>query len=136
MKLKQYREGYELFSGKVSDISRNLCFVGFGVIWILTGDLQQFTKGDEARILMWAMLLFSLSLLFDLSQYIYQTSMNFYFMRKYEKADDVDSDKDYRHRAKYNKPANCFFRLKVLLMIFSYGLIIIHILQVIIYYNP
>ena len=34
MKLKDARENYYSFSGKVSDIIRNLGFVGIAIIWI------------------------------------------------------------------------------------------------------
>ena len=72
MKLKDAREHYYTFSGKLSDVNRHLCFAGIAVIWIFA---REDSTGDysvpDALITPLAFLVLALSL--DLIHYLIAT---------------------------------------------------------------
>ncbi len=70
MELKDARAAADTFSGKASDVSRQLAFAGIAVIWILrvgdkTGGIQY------AGALLLPLLMFVASLALDLLHYVY-----------------------------------------------------------------
>lgn len=126
MKLSDYKEDYYLFSGKVSDLTRQMAFAGIAIIWVFKKTLEgQFIIEDE---LVWPATLISLSLLFDISQYIYQTIVWGIFFNKYEKKGTKQDDDILAPRC-MNYPANVLFWLKVILLLISYVMIITYLIN-------
>lgn len=117
MKLKEYKKDYQDFSSKLSDNSRKLAFAGIAVIWIFKQEIDgEILLPDKLKL---AMLMFVLTLLFDLFQYIYQTSVWGGFHRFYEKR--LDSEDSEITASKYfNWPALVFFWLKIVTLAFGY----------------
>lgn len=70
---KKARDDYYLFSGKVSDICRQLNFAAIAVIWILKSDPDKAGGIAWADFLLLPLCLSVFSLVTDLAQYIYQT---------------------------------------------------------------
>ena len=58
---------YRELSGRASDVSRQLAFAAFGIVWVLKGDGSGFM--DMTPRLQWAALLAAISLGCDLLQY-------------------------------------------------------------------
>ena len=77
MKLKDYKNTYEYFSGKLSDICRSLSFMGFGVVWILIGGIENLKPDKIPFALKLVLLGLVLSLLMDVLHYTYQTTVWF-----------------------------------------------------------
>ena len=118
MKISKIRESYEYFSGKVSEIVRQLNLAGIAIIWILrvgkdTGGVQY------SPILKWPLILFILSLALDLVQYFYQSAvwgfLNTYYFRKHQ-----DEDKDITVSGIWNYLALVFFWAKGAVTIVAY----------------
>ena len=69
MKIEDYRQSYYTFSGKASDVARQLSFAGIALIWIFKAD-----KGGALAIpeqLLVPAALFVVSLALDLMQYVF-----------------------------------------------------------------
>ena len=72
---KKARADYYAFSGKVSDICRQLNLAGIAVIWILRTDIAHSGGVAWTKFLIWPLALCVLGLAFDLLQYIWQTAV-------------------------------------------------------------
>jgi hypothetical protein len=82
-KLSKYREDYYFFSGKTSDVARQLGLAGIVIIWIFkTGDNA---KPQLPKELLPPLALFVLGLALDLLHYITSTVIWGHFQRKEEK---------------------------------------------------
>ena len=133
MKASEYKDDHYFFTGKVSDITRNLSFMGFGVIWILIGGLDTFKSGDIDNEFIIIMVLLATTLVLDLVQYSYQAILTYFCFRKFskeEKKKGTISD-DYDYSVKYNWASYALNILKVLVMIVAYILLIIHLFKLI-----
>ena len=125
MKIAEYKEDYYHFTGKLSDINRNMALAGIAIVWL-------FKKGesDEIRIcteLIMPLIIFAVSLSLDMIQYIYQSLLCFIAYKKFDKKHKNDPNKkeiDVEHPEKYNIPTWIFFWIKILTMILGYIYII------------
>lgn len=126
MKLSQYKEDFYHFSGKLSDINRQIAFAGIALIWIFKK-----TNGNEIVIcheLVLPSILLALALGFDIFQYIYQSITWALFYRYHEKRlKKKKIDKEIHAPTVLNYPSWIFFILKVLLVITAYIFIIIYL---------
>ncbi|MBD3616708.1 MAG: hypothetical protein HUJ22_09045 [Gracilimonas sp.] len=135
MKIKDARESYYYYSGKTSDISRQLSFVGLGIIWI-------FRISEESKIaipdeLIFPMIAFVLSLTCDLLQYITATLIWGSFHRHHEAKfellkEERISEKEVNASKYLNWPALFFFSIKVTVLLVGYFALLkyfVHILR-------
>ena len=106
MKLKDSCEKYDYFSGKVSDISRHLAFVGFALFWILKGDSD--VGNVDYQLLVFIIFLF-FTLFFDFFQYIAGTLSWGIFNRLKEKKYNNDKEKEFVAPRQINWPTLFFF---------------------------
>ena len=93
MKLSEYKSDAYYFSGKASDITRQLSFAGIAVIWIFR-QTDQTSQIIPERLLL-PLILFVLALCCDLIQYVYSAIVWHVFHRYHEhhlKKDDPDPD--------------------------------------------
>ena len=129
MKATEYRDTHYFFTGRVSDITRNLAFMGFGVIWILIGGLESFKRGNIETPFILIMGLLTISLILDLLQYVYQAILTYVFFKKYEKKDKARGyiSDDYEYHNKYNYFSYFLNIIKVLSMIAAYILLIVQL---------
>lgn len=129
MKLKAAREAYYLYSGKTSDISRQLSFAGLAIIWLFTkSEGSEFVIPDELLLPMFFLVL---SLTCDFLQYISATLVwgifQRYHERKFERQGITDiSEKEITASEFQNWPALGFFSLKVLFLLTGYIFLLIY----------
>ena len=81
MKLSEIRTAYEDLSRKLSDINRQLCFAGFGIIWIFNKQKGDIAVPEELYL---PALLLCCSLFFDILQYAF-SALFWYFYYVYKK---------------------------------------------------
>lgn len=118
MKLKDCRDTYYEFSGKLSDNARNLAFAGIAIVWIF--------KQENISVIMlpfWlklAMAMFVLSLFFDLSQYIFQTVVWGWFHDYKERQLQNNEDTDFLAPLRFKQIAGYIFWLKVIVLFVGY----------------
>ncbi len=116
MKLKEYKEEYKWFSGRLSDNTRKLAFAGIAIVWIFKQEKNgAFILPDLLKL---AILMFVITLLFDLLQYICQTMIWGIFHRYHE----TKFGEDYELTAPryFNWPAIVFFWSKVIALVAGY----------------
>lgn len=91
MKLEVARGHYYEFSGRLSDVTRQLCFAGIAVVWILTGGdsggVQAVVNGPVVPLV-----LFVIALAFDLLHYAVATFSWGILHRWYERFGSADTD--------------------------------------------
>ena len=126
MKLQKYREDYYFFSGKVSDVSRQLALAGIALIWIFkTGEINKNLAIPSHLI--YAAFCFALSLAADLLQYIVAAAIWGMIHRTKEKklknqGANIETA-ELTHSGRWNLPANILFWLKVSFVIIGYGIL-------------
>lgn len=123
MKLSDYRETYYEFSGKASDVARQLAFAGIAIIWLFKVQAADFPKIPKELIL--PTITLALSLAFDLLQYVAGTTVWGIFQWYHEKQlNDLSQDPEIESSTKLKWPQFTFFILKLIALILSYYLII------------
>lgn len=126
MKLSDYRNTYYEFSGKVSDITRQLSFAGIAIIWLFRVKQEDFPKIPNELIL--PTITISLTLAFDLLQYVAATAVwGIFQWYKERQLEDLSEDPDLDSPAKLKWLQFSFFILKLFFLIFSYYLIIVYL---------
>lgn len=119
MKLSDYRETYYYFSGKASDVARNLAFAGIAVVWIF-----KTTNGPVPKIpsnLIMPIGLLVLTLAFDLCQYIVATAIWGYFQWHEErKLHDINDDPELSSHPCLKWPQNALFIMKLITVSLAY----------------
>lgn len=127
LKLQEIWNAYDTYTGKVSEITRQLSFAGIAVIWFFkTGDNYKTPKQDW---FLSPLILFVLALAFDLLQYIVGSIIwkiyAMYQERKQKKASGkIDLDEEYDPSYWWTFPMDIFFFLKAFLTIAGYVLLI------------
>ena len=120
MKVKDYKEDYYEFSGKLSDNSRKLAFAGIAIVCIFKQEKEGLL--DLPDLLKLAMLMFAVTLSFDLLQYICQTIIWGSFHRYNEKR--FSEDYELTAPKYFNWPAIFFFGSKVIALVAGYVLVL------------
>ncbi|UEB94639.1 hypothetical protein LIS66_19970 [Pseudomonas sp. HN2] len=127
-KLEDFREGYYVHSGKVSDNVRSLCISAVAIIWVFKQDANQVTNLPVP--LYWALLWVVAALAFDFAQYFYASSAWGIFTRIQERrnvADDTELDAP----PILNWPSIMFFYLKSFSAVMVYVQIFRHLYAVV-----
>jgi len=126
MKLSGYLEAYKEFSGKASDVARQLAFVGVAIIWIFKVEGPQGLMLPK-QLLFPSILLVS-GLAADLLQYMVATFIWDRFHRYHEKKlkEEGDAPELVAPRCLI-LPILIFFWLKLFLVIFAYVFLFIYI---------
>lgn len=132
MKLEDYKSTYEEFSGKLSDISRNLSFMGFGVVWILIGGLENFRQGKIPILLEIVLGGLVLALILDILHYVYQTIIWYYYFKKLEKKYGPTTKKDdFTAPDIYTQIGWIFFWAKIIALFSSYMVLLWYIIKLV-----
>ena len=117
MKLSEIRTAYEDLSRKLSDINRQLCFAGFGIIWIFNKQKGDIAVPEELYL---PALLLCCSLFFDILQYAF-SALFWYFYYVYKKKPEINDDENIVAEPEIlNVLPWIFFILKVLLLIWAF----------------
>jgi hypothetical protein len=121
MKLKEIQDDYYLFTGKVSDLTRQLALAGIAVIWIFRNpELQPNLIPDQ---LISPLIFLGLSLGFDLLQYVYQAIAWALFYGYHRRIKHKDDEAEIDENPKLNIASWTLFGLKAGCTIFAYILI-------------
>jgi len=124
MKLNEFKEDYQWFSGKTSDVVRQLAFAGIAIIWIFKQDGE---PPIIPRALLWPIILLAFSLAADLLQYVSATIIWGSFHRYHEK--NNPKDRDIKASPKLNWPTNFLFYTKIFFVIWAYVSMINYIFE-------
>lgn len=117
MKLSEIRTAYEDLSGKLSDISRQLCFAGFAVIWIYNKSENNISVPQELYL---PAFLLCLSLFLDIMQYVVSSLSWYIFYLKKRKGNSNDDDTSVKEPEKLNIVPWILFGLKIIALIIGY----------------
>lgn len=121
MKLSEIRTAYEYLSGKLSDISRKLCFVGFAVIWMYNITFKDISVRQELYL---PTLLLCVSLFFDVMQYLVSSLSWYIFYLKKRKDNSNDDDTSVKEPEWLNIVPWLFWGLKIIALIIGYVYIV------------
>lgn len=117
LKLSETRIAYEDASGKLSEINRQLCFAGFGVIWLYNMTEHGVVIPKE---LYFPGVLLIVSLMLDVSQYAYTTiSWGIFYHHKNSPTKDEDEMQVVEPKC-FNAPAWILFGCKIVTMAIAY----------------
>jgi hypothetical protein len=120
MKLQGYRETFYAYSGKVSDICRQLALAGIAIIWIFKRDIGGIYSVPKGLLL--PMLLIACGLLADLAQYLIGSATWFAIYRLAEYR-SVSEDTELRHASYLEIPIHIFFWAKAICLLAAYAFI-------------
>lgn len=127
MKLKDARDAYYFYSGKASDVSRQLALAGIALVWIFkVGDATVLTIPAD---LMRPALAFVLTLLLDILQYGIGALIWGAFARQRER-DSVGDDAEFLAPRQLNWPTVTLFWAKLILISVGYALMFQYLLSV------
>lgn len=121
MILQDYRETFYTFSGKASDLNRQLAFAGIAIIWLFKKD--NLAGLSIPRELLWPGVLIVLSLGLDMLHYVVASVVWRYFYRSQEKA-GVDEDKVLTHETYLEWLIYFFFSTKIIIVLAAYVLLV------------
>lgn len=118
MKLQQYIDDFYTFSGKASDLNRQLAFAGIAVIWLFKKDtMVGLTIPHE---LLWPSLLIVLSLALDMLHYCVASIIWRRFYRSEEQAGLSGEDEVVRPGIWRERPIWILFCFKILTIVIAY----------------
>ena len=126
MKLSGYKKASEEYSGKASDINRNLLFAGIAIIWIFKKD----TNGgiDLPQFLLYPLLTFVIGLITDLLQYVDGYHLWHDFFRRHEKR-GISEETDVLDYNNLGVVISRYFWVKLTFTLFGYILLGIFIID-------
>jgi len=124
MKPSEYKETYQWYSGKTSDVVRQLSFAGIAIIWIFKVQSQGIPK--IPNVLLVPLGLFCISLAFDLLQYVLGYIIWYIFFRFHEKKGIKENHK-LTHNVLLPVPLHLCMIIKVLAVILAYYKLIVFI---------
>lgn len=127
MTLKEIREDYVRYSTNVSELCRNLSYVGIGIVWIF----KQSNSDDKLTVLFmnsipenlrWALILFIAVLVVDLFQYVLQTGIWYPYYKKHKELHLGEDEENVilQEPENYNIVPWAIWIIKLLLVILAY----------------
>ena len=113
MKLSEIRKSYEDLTGKLSDINRQLCFTGFGIIWIFNKTSNELSVPQDLYLpAVWLIL----ALFIDVLQYVYSSIAWVIYYTSKRKDDKNDDEVEVNENTIINYPTWGLFILKIIAM--------------------
>jgi hypothetical protein len=123
LSLSDAREFYYFYTGKASDIGRQLCFAGIAVVWIFSGASVAGVVHVKADLLRVALCLI-IALTLDCLQYVYGAVAWGVFSRHQEtKQNKQGKEATFVAPAWINRPTMTLFGLKLLSTTVAYVLL-------------
>jgi hypothetical protein len=116
MKLQDYRNDFYTYSGKASDLNRQLAFAAIALIWLFKKDV-----GGQPTIpaaLIFPTILVVTSLVFDMLQYCVASIIWRCFYLSMEQK--VSENKNLKHSVWLERPIWILFVLKVVAVLIAY----------------
>lgn len=125
MKLDDIKAEYHFYTGKVSDLARQLAFAGIAVIWIFKVDEKGAPKIPHPMLAPTAALV--LSLLFDFLQYTFGAiayHIRFETAERRKKKYKLPADQEFKvSRRLVLRPMDVLFYLKAICVVIAYVLL-------------
>ena len=119
--LTEWREEYEYFSSKASDINRSLALGGLAIVWIFKNTDPTMPMLDKAFL--WPLLLLVFSLLSDLLHYLVGGLTWYHFYCYHERETPLDEQSDISAPRWKRNIITLLFLIKVILMLAAYVLL-------------
>jgi hypothetical protein len=125
MKLSDYRTSAHEFTKSLSEINRNLAFAGIAIIWIFKSNESSIPHIDSKFLT--PLLLITISLAFDIFQYLYSSIIWTWFHKSKENK-GVQDDDEIDAPSWYPIPSYILFYSKVILNLsgFIFLLVLLH----------
>ena len=126
MKLEEYRQTFYTYSGKASDLNRQLGFAAIALIWLFKID-----RGGQLAIpdtLIVPGILIVLSLCFDMLHYCVGTVIWRCFYRTKEK-NGVSEEAEIQHSVWLERPIYALFAMKIVFMMSAYVGILLFLIK-------
>jgi len=127
MKLKDALDNYYTYSGKASDVTRQLAFGAIAVVWIFKTERDGALRLPAA--LLWPAVCTVLALFFDSLQYLYATAAWGIFHRAQEQKLKRDPAKEFAAPRQINWPTLVCFWLKVPLVGAAYVFLVVFLFR-------
>ena len=127
MKLQDYRETFYTFSGKASDLNRQLGFAGIALIWLFKKDLNG-APTIPPQLLMPGILIVA-SLTLDMLHYCVASIIWRSFYRAKEKA-NVGENVEIEHSECLEIPITSLFAFKIVCVVAAYIYIFVYLVNV------
>jgi len=124
--LKEYRADFYTFTGKASDISRQLAFAGIALIWIFKS--EQTGSFAVPRDLLWPGILIIIALAVDLLQYCIAAVIWYFFYRIKENA-YIGEEEELSHSSWLEVPIIILFWTKVGCVLVAYYFLFAYLLK-------
>lgn len=121
MKIKDVREAYYFYSGKASDVARQLAFAGIAVVWIFKVEATPTSVALPPELFK-PLIAFVVTLLLDALQYAAGTLIWGIRSRLCEK-ERMDPDKEFTVSAYLNWPALTCFCGKMVAILIGFALL-------------
>ena len=121
MLLKGYRETFYTYSGKASDVCRQLAFAAIAIIWLFKTDAGGKLTIPSDLVLLGSLVV--LSLVLDLVQYCLASIIWYLFYRHHEKRKTPEAQ-EIQHSEWLDRPLQIVFWLKVIAVMTAYSLIL------------
>jgi hypothetical protein len=126
MLLKGYLETFYTYSGKASDVCRQLAFAAIAIIWIFKTDAGGKLTVPSNLVLPGILIVLSLAL--DLTQYCLGALIWYFFYRHHEKLRTPETQ-EIQHSEWLDRPLHTVFWLKVVCVLIAYSLILRFLLR-------
>jgi hypothetical protein len=117
VKLQDYRDDFYTFSGKASDISRQLAFAGIAIIWLFKKDTLPGLSIPRELLLSGIFILLSLAL--DLVHYCLASLVWRLYYRGKEKS-GTSEDEELHHSEWLERPLWILFAAKIFFVLLAY----------------
>jgi hypothetical protein len=122
MRLKDYLEAYHEFSGKTSEVNRQLALAGIAAIWLFGGSAS--SQPTVAAEFVLPGMLFVASLACDLLQYLTASLIWKVFHRIRERS-GIRPDEDVKAPSVFSHILEIYFYTKVALTVAGYAIVLV-----------
>lgn len=117
MKLRDARQAYDYYTGKLSDVTRQLCFAGVAVVWVfVVKESGSFSLASNLKI---SLGFFVTALALDLLHYL-SSSVTWGIFHRYKEMCKTGEDAEFLAPLWINFVPLIFFWSKVFFALFGY----------------
>lgn len=128
MKLAELRADKDYFTGKLSDICRQLSFAGIAIIWIFRVGGNDSGGIPFAASLLTPLALLTVSLALDILHYLY-ASIAWSIYHRHKERTGTREDVEFKAPPQINWPTNTIFYAKVLATVWGYACLLIYLYE-------
>jgi len=132
VKLQDYRETFYTFSGKASDLNRQLGFAAIALIWLFKKDVGGSPTIPAGLVLPGILVVASLTL--DMLHYCVASIIWRCFYRSKEN-ENVAEDAELNHSVWLEWPITALFALKILCIVAAYLFIFCFLIKTLLHHN-